>query len=383
MSKLLHQTVATHFGKRHPEVKDSFGVEVELEGLPEEGVAFGRTQGWRQVADGSLRQGTEFTSAGPRSIKQLEADVDELRALFEQHRFTPVFSYRTSVHVHANATDLTLVQVGNLWSLYTIFEAPLIDFGGEERRGNVHCMPVSDCTASLNSLRRFFCDDKNVSDTHRIQALGRMTSNDRRYGSFNWAALAKFGTIEFRSHRGTLEKATIMGWVRTINLLKQAAKKFNNPQEIVEQFSTRGIQGFTEEVFGSNHPLTNMVSGYTDDMWAGVRLCQEIAYSRTDWSKPGSKRKQREVESDETAPFNQPAAVPGPNWATINEIVNRDRGVREGVQWNLINQQWAQPEQARDEARARQREQTREAERQRFNTLLRAEQERRARRRDQ
>lgn len=302
-NKFYSHTISEYYGHPALDNPDKFGLEIEMEGLPEGGLVFPPVAGWAVHNDGSLRNGIEFVSAGARAVDQLTGDLANLSQTFQGLNFTPVFSYRTSLHVHANCRDLTWVQIANLWAIYTIFEMPLMEMGGEERIGNVHCQATADCHEVVERFKRCFDDKETKSKVYGNTAfdfnprIGRVTHHDRRYASFNFASLPNFGTVEFRSHRGTMDVATVMGWVQTILAMKNAARVYPDPQWVVQDFSSKGPHGFAEHIFGLNHFVTQNVDKFGQDIWEGLRLAQEVAFVRPNWDKaikPAKKAKPRE-----------------------------------------------------------------------------------------
>lgn len=296
-SKFFGLTVAGYYGQRDLDVPDKVGLEIEMEGVGNGGFNPKPVEGWVTHDDGSLRGGIEYVSNGPRTPAQVVDDLARLREEFERINFVPVFSFRTSLHVHVNVRDLTWLQVFNLWTLYTIFESMLIDIGGEERKGNVHCISACDAEATVNSLRQLL-SRREINIDVAADYLQRVTSRDRRYAAFNWASIPQFGTVEFRSHRGTMDQAAVVNWVNTLIELKRAAKMFDNPQDVVTAFSSAGLEQFSRNVFGDNHPVTTMINSYSSDVWEAVRLVQEVAFCRKDWVKDKRQRKKREPQPE-------------------------------------------------------------------------------------
>lgn len=307
-NKFYNHTITDFYGHPVLDNPDKFGLEIEMEGLPEGGLVFPPVAGWAVHNDGSLRNGIEFVSAGPRTVEQLTGDIATLAQTFRGLDFTPVFSYRTSLHVHANCRDLTWIQIANLWAIYTIFEIPLMEMGGEERIGNVHCQSTADCHEVVERFKQCFDDKPVKSKVYGDQAfdfnrhIGRLTNRDRRYASFNFASLPNFGTVEFRSHRGTMDAATVIGWVQTILAMKNAARVYPDPQWVVQDFSSKGPQGFAEHIFGPDHFVTQNADKFSQDAWEGLRLAQEVAFVRPAWdkaTKPAKKVKPREEVVDQ------------------------------------------------------------------------------------
>lgn len=304
-NKFYNHTVSDYYGQPALAEPDQFGIEIEMEGLPEAGLVFPRVAGWTPQADGSLRNGIEFVSAGPRTIDQLTTDLPNLSQAFAGINFVPVFSYRTSLHVHANVRDLTWVQIANLWAIYTIFEMPLMEMGGEERIGNVHCQAVTDCHEVVDRFKRCFDDKAGKGGVFGGAApfdfnnhVQRLTNRDRRYASFNFASIPNFGTVEFRSHRGTMDTKTVLDWVQTIMAMKAAARVYPDPQWLVQDFSSKGPQGFAEHVFGPDHYVTQNINQFNTDVWEGLRLAQEVAFVRPAWDKAAKPAKKAKPEPE-------------------------------------------------------------------------------------
>lgn len=325
--KYLGHTVSDTYGHQPLTDPDRFGIEIEMEGVPEQGINFPNVGGWVPHPDGSLRNGIEFVSNGPRTLAEVDGDLTALATMFASINFVPVFSYRTSLHVHVNVRDLTWVQLVNLWTIYTVFEPVLLEMGGEERVGNVHCQSTADCTASVDRLIRCFDDRMHPEDVARGRVfdfnrrLQTLTSRDRRYASFNFAALPNFGTIEFRSHRGTMDHKTTMSWVQTLNSMKQAARGIagDDPQELVSIISQLGLEGFAAEVFGPGHFVTNNVMKFERDCWDGIRLAQDVAFCRPDWLKAKKPAKKKKPVLEE-APVGE-VPIRRPRGFTLNQAV--------------------------------------------------------------
>lgn len=270
-------------GQYAPTTPDVFGIEIELEGVGDEGLHFRAPKGWLHHADGSLRGGAEFVSNGPRTLEEVSNDLDVLNATFTKNDFVPVFSFRTSLHVHMNVGDLTHLQLLNMFALYTIFEQPMLEMGGEERVGNVHCLPVFLAPYPIDTLRNGLREPENkYADRGLDNALRMLMRNDQRYASFNWSSIAKFGTVEFRSHRGTADKDTVMRWVRLILCLKHKAKEYDNPQQIVQDFSRFGPAVFSHRTL-SDEGLIALCAKDDKRLWEGLRNVQLFAFATNDW----------------------------------------------------------------------------------------------------
>lgn len=313
-------------GLEAPRVPDSYGLEIEAEGVPAGGLDWLRVLPgvWATHVDNSLRDGIEFVSNGPRAFEDLPADIEALNGACKTLGFVPVFGFRTSLHVHMNASDLTVRQLMNLFTLYTIFEVPLVMMGGEERRGNVHCLTVHDTAGVIESLRDFLLGRT---------AFSQLLSRERRYAAFNWASLQAHNTIEFRSHRGTSDVKTIMAWVTVLHHLRAACQTYDNPQSIVQDFSAKGLTAFTEGIFPNSPDVWAIVQQYQQEVWEGVRIAQEVAYARQEWSKPKAPKESKDTME---------VTLDGNAWlqGRMEQMALQRAAVRRGQQPNPADLRW-------------------------------------------
>jgi len=349
----IHAFYRGNFGQNPPADSDSFGLEIELEGLGGEhwtefSEKLPKLEGWRTVEDGSLRDGVEFVSNGPRPYSVLRDDLQHLSGTFTKLGFTPVFSFRTSLHVHMNAMHLSWRDVLKIYILYIIFERHLMEMGGAERQGNVHCLGAELAQRTIDDLREAlqadikvggfnrYGDPINTSFAHEVAAV---TDRGRRYAAFNFASLPTHGTIEFRNHRGTADTDTVMAWVDTLRAMRDyATSAVQTPIELLKRFSTLGEQAFAVEVFGQGSPIAVAVTQKPGETHTGMRLAQEIAFARTNWDtkaapKPKVKKEIVDSYSEAVANFNDI------DWAAFEQR-EEVRRVRQNVQRFEFNQ-WA------------------------------------------
>lgn len=206
----------------------TYGIEIEAEG---EGMQEVRSKYWRTENDGSLRgeypeQAAEFVLKKPINIEHVEDALKSLKASLKDAEFK--FSFRTSVHVHANMTDLTPEQVLNTIYTYLLLEEPLMTYCGKDRKANRFCLRIVDAEGLVDTLYHLFNDfSGNVM---------RFAGDGVRYSAINIAALQKYGSLEFRAMRGNMDVETIHTWVKAIDRIRTYAMGKNNPREILEEF---------------------------------------------------------------------------------------------------------------------------------------------------
>jgi len=213
-----------------------FGIEVEVEGVPDPQVVSTHRSYWNLTADNSLRNsGIEFVSV-PLRAEQVEFAMIQLNASLPD---TASFSARTSVHVHMNVRDMVIDQIKGLMLLYTAVEELLFDWAGEERVNNVFCVRLTD-TDYAQTYRDFCSDPRQV--VHYWN----------KYTAMNLHPMESKGTVEFRHMAGTADTVRVATWVNMLSCLKVYTKRHSS-MEIMEQIhqlnSTSEYEMFLIQVF--------------------------------------------------------------------------------------------------------------------------------------
>jgi hypothetical protein len=214
-----------------------FGIEIEVEGrnLPDVDNAY-----WKTEADGSLRNGKEYIFKKPLALKFVPKMLRILQGEFDNAGAQPDFSFRTSVHVHMNAQQLTYQQILNTIYTYLLLEAPLMNFCGEERKGNRFCLRLEDAEGMLEILTAMFGDGERGF---------RNIYNDRvRYAAINIESLTKYGSLEFRAMQGNLDVERITTWCTALSHIRDFACSQESPAHIYNQYIEKEAQAFTAMV---------------------------------------------------------------------------------------------------------------------------------------
>lgn len=230
------------------------GVELEVEGKRlSEGTYFSSwptVSGWVAKPDGSLRNGIEYVFRTPNKLearleKKIVALVDALKDNCADD------SYRTSNHIHINALRLTPLEVANVVMSYWLVEDIVSDLWGEERKGNTYCTRVKDIP-NINKFVKIF-------QKGRIFGFNKLPgyNNDPlgRYYGLNLSAISKFGSIEFRGMRGTIDADNIINWVKTCHhIVNVSSKKYKTPLQIFENFlNTSNQVDFLKKIIGPHY----------------------------------------------------------------------------------------------------------------------------------
>lgn len=263
------QTVAEVFGIKKL-VAGDVGIEIEVEGrrLP---IA---ERYWRNEHDGSLRgpENREYVLAEPSSIKRAELALKYLGILYKQNNTEVHDTVRAGVHVHINVQKLNIVELYNYLTLFFIFEEPLVKFCGEHREGNLFCLRSLDAEFLLSELRMAVIN----SDYYRL------VSDDLRYGAVNVKALGTYGSLEFRTMRGTRDLDLILTWAKVLLSLREAAKAFYCPSDIINGFSEGESVWFLRRCFGEHSGLFEGMPDIGKMLTDGMRRAQDIAFA-IDW----------------------------------------------------------------------------------------------------
>ena len=203
-----------------------FGVEIEFTGvnrdtvrqaLRSNGIACEvqhynhRTQPvWKIVTDSSC--GFEMVSPilqGERGFQDLKVVLDTMTQVGCQ------VNRQTGIHVHLEATDLSLLDVKHILKRYSDNEQEIDSWFPRSRRGNnnSYCHSI-DYYCNLNRLDLQL--DGPVSEGARLTA---------KFCKVNTNHLNGYGTIEFRQHAGSTDYNKVSNWILFLqHFVEQSAK---------------------------------------------------------------------------------------------------------------------------------------------------------------
>lgn len=274
----LRETLATVRGAEPSKGDDLLGVEVELEGknlYPIEDKGFMKL--WEAVPDGSLKvynpgeQAIEYRFVIPLNLQDTDSALYELQHHLGKKNVEIFDSGRTSVHVHVNCNNETMAVIYNYLTLSVIFDELLVSQNGQRRIGNNFCLRVKDAEGFVVSLA------ESVRHYGNLDAL----QHNNRYSSINPMSLFKFGSVEFRSMECTIDRLRLIHWVKTLLAIKNAARTFANPAEIMGAFSQLGPERFFLNILGPQAIRYMRVPDRHKMLFQGLRLVQEFANAAT------------------------------------------------------------------------------------------------------
>lgn len=303
---------------RGKEQEGEIGIEIECEGINlfQTPVSY-----WQTHPDNSLRAvgehpPIEYVLRKPLIRNEVPKALDYLSRKLKAAGSTIQDSTRTSVHIHINVQKLTIKEIYQIVCLYIIFEELLIEFSGPDRVGNLFCLSAKQAEYFITVL-----ESAIQNEDYR-----ELFSQDLRYTSCNTASIGRFGSLEFRSMRGTVDQGLIQLWIDILLLIRDKALEFDNPRDIVEAFHRSRPEAFFEMIFGSRYDIVNLFRhkpNLNTSMWDGLRLMRDAAYA-IKWEAAIPKElKKKEHEYQEKEPLNQPEN-PNPHPGPISDTIDHN-----------------------------------------------------------
>lgn len=283
-NRALSRLIAFKGGKQ----KGLIGLEIEVEGKALFTAPF---KYWVCHNDGSLRETDghppqEYVLKEPLSYDEVTNALRYLEGKLKEAGSSVVLSNRTSVHVHINCQDMTLKELYCYVLFYLIFEEVLVDWAGPERAGNLFCLRAKDSQYYIEMLESVL--KKGSFKDWR---------EDVRYAACNVASIPKFGSLEFRALRGTVDINLIQTWIKILLVLKDKAAEYESPIDIVEDFNQLGPLPFFRQTFAREEVIRNALgstSNLSAKLWDGLRMMRDVAYCIDPWKKSLPKKSTEE-----------------------------------------------------------------------------------------
>lgn len=276
------------------------GLEIECEGTK---LFDAPIQYWQTHQDGSLRAvkghaPVEYVLRRPIKRENVPKALTYLSTKLQEAGSDVVDSTRTSVHVHLNCQDLCIKQIYQIWCLYAIFEEMLVEFSGPDRSGNLFCLSGKQAEYNVYMLEQAL----------RQENYNTVFDDNLRYTSCNFASVGKFGSLEFRSLKGTVDQALIQFWVDLLVMIKDKALEYQDPAEIVKVFQTEGPERFLVRTFGSRSDILQIFYNRQDrhqSMWDGLRMMRDVVLA-VKWEKYDPSLEKKEDSQGQKAGSEQP-----------------------------------------------------------------------------
>lgn len=306
-------------------LKGDYGIEIEAEG---QGMKMVNNKWWGTHDDGSLRgvfpdSRAEFVLNAPVLKRSVGAVLRNLNKELEGAKFN--FSFRTSVHVHMNAQELTYNEVLNVIYTYLLLEEPFLTFCGKNRKGNRFCLRLQDAEGLLDTVNSMI----NAGE----RGLDVINQENVRYASINLGALIKYGSIEFRAMRGTVDVDVISTWIDALHKVREYAKSVKDITAVYEEFRDKGPEGFLQHVLG------DVVEKFTyarvsRDIERSYSLSLDVPFAYKEFVKAQERRakdaEKKGVQKGKAAKHILPdIPIPNNNWVLPEALLRVRREVLE------------------------------------------------------
>lgn len=221
------------------------GIELEVERKTSWTGDWPHVRNWVAKTDGSLRNGIEYVTRSP--VKVDEKLEERIKLLVDVIKDNVVDnSIRTSCHMHINMLRLTPMQMVMGCMSVWLVEDIVADYWGEERKGNNYCMRLSDGIPIEN-----FTQGLVDLNTYGL-GTSKGSFGSGRYYALNLSAFLKYGSVEFRGMRGTVDTKVLYDWARTIHhMMYTASKRYKTPLHLFENYmNTSNVVDFLKKIIG-------------------------------------------------------------------------------------------------------------------------------------
>lgn len=131
------------------------------------------------------------------------------------------------LHVHVGMDGLVGRDVVKIMDLYTANQENINKLIARSRWRNIYCQPIDNATRNSRVVNDF----ASATTALETMRLGNALQYYDRYHAVNLASYAKYGTIEFRQHQGTLNGEKLTSWVRFLLALVEKGSSSTNANE--------------------------------------------------------------------------------------------------------------------------------------------------------
>lgn len=234
--------------------RTAMGIEVELENAPSDDLGPDRRKrfllpsgsvlelqhGIDAHRDGSLRNNGIELVTPPLRGENVSTAIRYMCTLADEQGWQA--SNRAGIHVHIDVQTLTIPELLNVLATYTLVEPALFRWIGEGRHDSLFCKAWTD--DSVTEELEQYIQHLNMIERDGGGALWRMHT---RYTALNLESIRKYGTIEFRQMRSTLDPDRMIKWCNIIQVMRSWAVANPLTRERVSEFNSATI---LREVFG-------------------------------------------------------------------------------------------------------------------------------------
>lgn len=256
------------------------GLEVEVENVIHD---IGGLHWWQMKGDPSLRNhGYEFFSAYPcRDHEQVSHSLGEMDYILKKLK-EHEFSWRTCIQIHADMTQLNVVELCNFLLFYCFLEPLLFKSFAEQRRNSIYCVPLFESDfftdkGDTTQVAGLFAHAQERDDVNWAGLITKIWPDKQaKYSAINFSRIPDLCTVEFRHLAGTSDMKKISDWISIIVLLLKKAKSNETLYDSIKEINTlKGHQDYLESIFGDKAELL-LFPGFDKYLSEGARKCKEL-----------------------------------------------------------------------------------------------------------
>ena len=265
------------FGTKVVPANREVGLEIEMEGINVASIRGVRNK-WKSEQDASLRgNSVEWVLPGPVERQTVRRRIHSLSVAIKRspHKVKLLPSDRCGVHVHINVQPLEEEELFKFITLYLMFEPLLVHWCGDDREGNMFCLRAIDAEELILALMY----------VRRTGSWRGIAHDGYRYAAMNVAALAKYGSLEFRAMRTPENLMRIPVWVDALLALKDYALRMETCEDMVHGISAMGFGPFAQEVLGVELFQEFWCPEGDRLIATGTRLAQMVAFTKREQKK--------------------------------------------------------------------------------------------------
>lgn len=250
------------------------GYEIEIQ-TGDSSSSIERSRYWRAVSEGSV-QGFEAVLREPQGGVDLVSALEEAETIIGELRGSDKFPEMTSVHVHVDVRDMTIIQLFNFITLAIMFEPVLYNYVEPHRNKNHFCLPMSDADNILRSLTRVVARYRRDGRLSRDYLRSQWNQDEVKYAGINLSSICRYGSLEFRMHHGTADSTSLIRWGNILLKIREYAMGSDrSPNNILDTKKEVGIDNIFTQVLGQYSGVLGY-EGVDLDILEGIRNAQDF-----------------------------------------------------------------------------------------------------------
>ena len=303
------------------------GVEVETESsdyLPDQ------VKGWDVGIDGSLRGvAYEYKTSMGTKYSEVSDKIEDLFSAFNKKKSKIIEdSLRTSIHVHHNIADKTLVQLWTSVCALWLLEPGLVKVCGEEERDqNPYCFRTEHDPHQIEDA---------IEEVSDLSVAPFKASKFKKYSFVNLACVKSYGSLEMRGMRFTKDTELLKTWISGIKKIIDQ-EVFKDPKELLDVYTDVGGRALAESLLGDHrlHTLLKQQGDINSFTETGELDVSNFAYCQ-DWDLYSSSTKKfiNKTKRPKDSMLYALDEAPAPALGIPMPILNQN-AIRAGVRYHV------------------------------------------------